>query len=586
MCGITGIFDLKKAIQPEVFRGLNDLLTHRGPDDGRIWVSDDQQYSLGFRHLAIIDTSAQAMQPLKNEDGSIHLVCNGEIYNYQELKNLLIETGHVFSSTSDTEVIIHGYEEWGIKIFSRLNGMFAIAIMDQKTGKVILARDRFGIKPLYYQIHNNSVIFSSELRPVVQFNKPQLNRNSLVNFLIYRYIPVPETIYQNVFKLPPAHVMEIDSELKPKLSEYWLLEAAEKKSDSHSFAEQISAMLEQSVRDHLLSAVPIGAFLSGGYDSSYIALQMKNSGVNPMTFSMGFKDWENSEDVYAKEVAKYLNINITTDIIGQDIFLNDSIISAYDDPIADISIIPTFYVSKLAAQTHKVVLSGDGADEVLGGYNWYYEVSKQIQEQKKSFFRRPNHHQMAFEIYCRYSAMGLFDKEMLKETLHQDYHNAIPEDVFWLYKKNFNREIPVIKSLQLLDIKTFLPELILPKMDRASMANSLEVRPPFLDHRIAETIFKHDSSLYFDPDQYKKLLYHELKDKIPPHILSRKKQGFVGPDSFYNRHSFYQKLFSNSQLVEAGIINSTAINHFLKNNMPWHLWKLAVLELWFRKFEQ
>lgn len=584
MCGINGVIDLQRSIDPVVFRGQTDLLSHRGPDDGGVWISRNQQYALGFRRLSIIDTGEQAMQPIKNEDGSLHLVCNGEIYNYQELKQILIENGHVFSSTSDTEVILHGYEEWGLDVFSKLNGMFALAIVDENTGNVILARDRFGIKPLYYQINKTGISFSSELRPIVSQKKPKINKNSLVNFLIYRYIPVPDTIYEDTYKLPPARFMIIDPRLNVSITEYWSLNADDKKEDEAVFSQRISEMLKRSVKEHLLSAVPVGAFLSGGYDSTYLALQMKKSGLDPMTFTMGFEHWDQSEDVFAKEVADYIGLKNTIGKINQDDFLNQEIISAWDEPIADISIIPTFYVTKLASKSHKVVLSGDGADELLGGYNWYYDVARQMQDQKKSFFARPKFHKQALETYCRYTAMGLFDRGFLKETLHTDYHRSIPDDVFWLYKQHFDTSVPVIKALQLLDIRTFMPELILPKMDRASMAHSLEVRPAFLDHRIADEIFSHDSSLYFDPKQYKKILFNTLKGEIPASILERKKQGFTGPDTYYDRPDFYRNLFRNSRLIEEGIINRGAIDRFITEKMPWHLWKLAVLEMWFSKF--
>jgi asparagine synthase (glutamine-hydrolysing) len=311
---------------------------------------------------------------------------------------------------------------------------------------------------------------------------------------------------------------------------------------------------------------------------------MKEQGKDPMTFTIGFDQWAQSEDVFAREVAAYVGLKNEHGMIKQEAFLNHEIIAAWDEPIADISIIPTFYLTQLASKSYKVVLSGDGADELLGGYNWYYEVARQMQDTKKSFFVRPKFHKQAFDTYCRYSAMGLYDKALLRETLHPDFHRSIPEDIFWLYKQHFDTSLPVIKALQLLDIRTFLPELILPKMDRASMAHSVEVRPAFLDHRIAEEIFSHESSYYFDPDQYKKLLYKELKGKVPEQILSRKKQGFTGPDSYYDRPEYYRNLFKNSHLVEEGIINKEIIEKFITEKMPWHLWKLAVLEIWVTKF--
>jgi asparagine synthase (glutamine-hydrolysing) len=584
MCGITGIYSFEERIDRDFFEKLNDTLTHRGPDESGIWISPTKNMALGFRRLAIIDTGTGASQPIINEEGNITVVCNGEIYNYQEIKEILIKSGHIFSGTSDAEVIVHGYEEWGDEVFSQLNGMFSIAIADEKNKRLLLARDRFGIKPLYYQITKDKILFGSELRPLLMNQRPQLNPFSIINFLIYRYVPCPDTIFEGIQKLPPAACIQFDGKGKQQMHYYWDHQFGSETMPAEAFQEEAENLLRRSVKEHLNSAVPTAGFLSGGYDSSLIAMLMKESGNDAVTYSLGFKDWEGSEAVYAQQVAECLGLVNKNVLLSESDFLSDEVISAWDEPIADISVIPTWHVARLAAAQHKVVLSGDGADEIFAGYNWYYDVAEQLSAMKKSLFIRPKKHQKAFEIYCRYAAMGLFDLSCLKESLHPGMHPYLPEDPFWLFRKFWNISLPPVKALQALDIQTFLPELILPKMDRASMAHSLEVRVPFLDHRLASFVLNHDQDLYFNPTQYKFILRKILAQRIPNHILDRKKQGFVGPDTFYQRPDYYHKLFKNSILTELAIVNPEIFNKLQSQNEHWKLWKLAVLESWAKQF--
>ncbi len=582
MCGISGIISRHENIDREKFTLMNDTLSHRGPDEGRVWISDDLKKALGFRRLAIVDTGKSASQPISNEDGSILLVCNGEIYNYIELKEILVKNGHVFQSTSDAEVIVHGYESWGTDIFSMLNGMYSIALCDLKKHETLLVRDRFGIKPLYYQISPGKILFASELRSLQHESAQTLNFRSIINFLIYRYIPGEDTIFDHTYKLLPGHILRIADDLGTLTEKYWEARFEDNIQDPRDFSREIRSLLLDSVTRQLRSAVPMAGFLSGGYDSGLMVYLAREAAYNLPCYTAGFKYWEGSEDAYAREAASALGLQLHTKMLDSDSFLSDALIRAWDEPIADISIIPSFHLSQLVAQSHKAALSGDGADEVFGGYNWYYDLAHQLKEQKTSIFRRNRSHRKAFDTYVRYSAMGLFDRAALKGILNPRLHEDIPVDVFWYYNRHFRDDLHPVRTLQWLDLHTFLPGLILPKMDRASMAHSLEVRVPYLDHRIIEKTWSTDLSVYFNENQYKHIFRGMLQGVFPETILNRPKQGFVGPDSYYQDFNFYHALLKNSRLSEMDIVLPEAVEKLLQGRDHWRLWKIAVLELWLR----
>jgi asparagine synthase (glutamine-hydrolysing) len=594
MCGITGYINLKDTIDSEIIRQMTDSLLHRGPDGGDVYISEDQHASLGHRRLSFLDLSEQGKQPMKDNSSEIMITFNGEIYNFLELKQILSDE-YEFHTTTDTEVILAGYKKWGIDVVNHLKGMFAFALLDESKKKLYLVRDRFGIKPLYYTIQDEKLLFASELKAIHISNqvKMEVDFSSFVDYFVYRYIPSPKTIWKNVYKLPPAHYAEIDlTNLNIKLTEYWKLANSQMKEELKLMASEPDSItknnniLKQSVKQHIYADVPIGSFLSGGYDSSALVHYMKTLGQQPQTFSIGFSKWEKSEDQFAKIVANHLNVD-NESVIADETSLNyvDKMADVYDEPIADISIVPTYMVSKLARSHVKAVVSGEGADEIFGGYTWQHDFYNQsyptsiLDKLKQKIFKEDT-----VDFYANAMAMGWFDAAELKKMLHPRLHQYIPKDVHWFYRQHFDKNLSPLKSIQLMDIKCFMGELVLTKVDRASMANSLEVRVPFLDHELFEYVFGLNENDYFKPNQTKYLLYKNIEQHLPAEILERKKQGFVGPDSYYMDLNWYKNQLKNSKLVELNIINQHYVDDLLKETYNWKLWKLLIMEKWFQRW--
>lgn len=585
MCGILGHFKKEEAIDSSIFNQMLNTLAHRGPDGEGIYISKDQKKALGHRRLSFLDLSENGRQPLSNPKGNIWLTFNGEIYNYKELKNKL-KNNYSFKTKTDTEVILAAYEKWGTSFVQHLKGMFAIGILDEHKNKLYLFRDRFGIKPLYYGNFEGNFIFASELKAIMQsgvFPK-KLNKSAIADYFVYRYVPSPKSIWENIFKLPPACQLELNLDnFEYKTEEYWQLSTSESIVDESEATTEVKTILSKSVKEHLRADVPIGSFLSGGYDSSALAVLMKNEGYPPSTFSIGFEDWKNSEHKYADLVAKHLSIpNENTLVNSESINLIESMPAIYDEPIADISIIPTYLVSKLARKKVKAVFSGEGADEIFGGYTWqhnYYKLSRQnsLLQKIKNILSPIK----TVDFYANAMAMGRFDKEELKKMFHSDLHSSIPKDTEWFYRKNYNPNLSPMKSIQFMDIKCFMAELVLTKIDRASMANSLEVRVPFLDHQLFDKVLSYHEDVYLSPIQTKKLLFENIKTNLPKEILKREKQGFVGPDKYYMNIDFYKKELRASQLVKHNIIKQSYIDNLLKEEYNWKLWKILVFEKWF-----
>lgn len=585
MCGIVGIIDTVKQIDQAMISLMVNSLHHRGPDDSGLFVSHDSQLALGHRRLSFLDLSSAGKQPLKSSIQNSWITFNGEIYNYLELKAEL--TPHyVFKTNTDTEVLLAAYETWGIDFIHKLKGMFAFALYDESISKLYLVRDRFGIKPLYYYNNGSQFVFASELKAIMASGivEKQMDYSAFADYFVYRYIPSPKTIWKDVYKLPPATYAEVDTQtLSQKQVEYWHLDSSATSVNQEILIKEIGSLLQQSVKEHTRSDVPIGSFLSGGYDSSALVYYMKTINQVPETFSIGFSNWEKSEDRFAAVVAKHLKVN-NTSVVADDksLELVDKMADVYDEPIADISIIPTFMVSKLARNKVKAVLSGEGADEIFAGYTWQHD-----------FLKRPNQNWLTkllgkktdtVDFYAQSMAMGWFDAAELKLMLHPRLHGFINEDVHWFYRQHYKSGFSPLKSVQYLDIKCFMGELVLTKIDRASMANSLEVRVPFLDHTLFEKVFSLNESDYYKPHQTKHLLFENIKQNLPPATLARKKQGFVGPDSYYMNLDFYKKELSQSVLVKHEIINQTYLDELLKESYNWKLWKILVMEKWFKRW--
>lgn len=583
MCGITGYLNLKEAINPKDIQKMTDALIHRGPDGGDIYLSKNTHLSFGHRRLSFLDLTEKGKQPMTDTTGKITITFNGEIYNFKELKNQL-KSSYDFQTSTDTEVILAGYHQWGIDVIQHLKGMFAFALYDETKNQLFLVRDRFGIKPLYYTIQDNKLLFASELKAIHSLNiiPKEIDFSSFSDFFVYRYIPSPKTIWKDINKLPAAHYLTIDcTDLSHQSTEYWKLTSDNKKEKE--IISKVGNQLADSVQSHIIADVPIGSFLSGGYDSSALVHYMKEARQNPDTFSIGFSKWKKSEDQFASIVAKHLDVANTSVIADESsLDLIQLMPTVYDEPIADISIIPTYMVSRLARKKVKAVVSGEGADEIFGGYTWqhdFYNLSypSSIKERIKRFLSTSD----TVQFYAQAMAMGWFDKNELKKMLQPKYHSEIPDDVHWFYRKHFDKNLSPLKSIQKMDTKCFMGELVLTKVDRASMANSLEVRVPFLDHELFETIFSLNEKEYFKKNQTKYLLYENIKNALPQSILDRKKQGFVGPDSYYMNLDWYKEQLTNSCLVADGIIRQEYIDELLKETYNWKLWKILVMEKWY-----
>ena len=589
MCGIIGAWNFKEKINLEEFVRLRDMLSHRGPDGAGIYVNENENIALGHRRLSLIDLSETGTQPLFNEDKSIWLTVNGEIYNYRDIRKELISKGHIFNSTSDSEVIVHGYEEWGTAILDKLKGMFAFCIYDKKKKLFFIARDRFGIKPCYYYHLNNVFLFASELKSIVSYHGfvKEVNPESICNYLTYRYVPSPQTIWKNTYKLPPAHYLIIKENQEVAITEYWKLEANNKHFSQEYLIKKTDELLKYSIQGHLESDVQIGSFLSGGYDSSAIVYYMNRLKYPTKTFSIGFKDWNQSEHQFAEIVSTKYKTEHSSEILDQSsLDIIDDLVNYYDEPLADISIVPTYFVSNLASGKVKAVLSGEGSDEIFAGYTWHHNYNKSVLWDKINSLKNSFNGIKKYSLldYANAMAMGLFDKNNLKEMMGTDFQKSIPENPFWFYDQHFKPEMGHIKSFQYLDVKTFMGELVLTKIDRASMANSLEVRVPFLDHELVEFLFSLPEKDYAKKNIQKFLLYENIKNSLPKEILDRKKQGFVGPDSYYMNIEWYKNNLENSKLVSDGIINGEKLNELIKNNDHWRLWKILILEKWYKRW--
>ncbi len=591
MCGIIGQINSRQPVDKILFEQMRDTLVHRGPDGYGLYLSEDKKAALGHRRLSLIDLSDNASQPIHNENKTIWITVNGEIYNYRQLKKELTEKGHNFYTNTDSEVIVHAYEEWNTELFNKLKGMFSIGIWDEKSKKLILARDRFGIKPLYYFADKDKFIFASEIKGIIKNCKVprNINYSSFCNYFTYRYIPSPETIWENIYKLPPAHFLTFENDTI-STTKYWELKVRENRPNEKEAIDIVNNYLSNSVKDHLQADVDVGTFLSGGYDSSALVYYQNLLNYRGKTFSLGFENWNMSEHKFAKIVSDKFNTMHEEEIISVDNYENiDQLLYYYDEPIADISILPTYMVSQLASKGVKAVVSGEGADEIFAGYTWQtndlsnYDFKSKLYYLYKNYLSRKSN-KYSVKDYSEAMSMGLYDTSSLHRLLNKDLSSNIPDDPFWFYSKFYKPELSEVKRFQYLDINTFMQELILTKIDRASMANSLEVRVPFLDHNLVEYMFSLNEDVYLKKNIKKFLLYENIKNHLPQIILNRKKQGFVGPDRFYNNKTWYKELIMNGKLLKEKIIDKTEVDNLLARNDYWRLWKIAIMELWYSKW--
>ncbi|MCH7885882.1 MAG: asparagine synthase (glutamine-hydrolyzing) [Planctomycetes bacterium] len=551
MCGICGICldDPRARVDSAVLDAMSSSLAHRGPDGNGTFL--DGPVGLGHRRLSIIDLS-RGEQPMYNEDRTIALIFNGEIYNYIELRKSLIERGHRFCSDADTEVLVHLYEDYGDQCVEHLRGMFAFAIWDGRRKRLLAARDRMGEKPFYYCQHNGRFLFASELKALHKDRTwtPRICTASLDHYLAYGYIPAPFTIFEDVFKLQAAHTL-VWEKGRVSTSPYWKVDfTTGPRLDEQEYVEELRRRLDDSIRLQMRSDVPLGAFLSGGIDSSAIVALASLQMNKPLaTFSVAFADQEFDESRYARMVAeRYGTEHHEIVVRDMDVSTFPDLVGHFDEPFADPSAIPTYYITREARRFVKVCLSGDGGDELFGGYDQYEDCLRQRWVDwipggvRRAMFGRlssalPDYvygkgwlRRMSVSGAVRYQRqMGVFDPEERFQLLRSEHFDPSTQEP-WLFSPYFsdNGHDPVAVR-QHTDQRTYLPEDILVKVDRTSMMHALEVRVPFLDHRVVEWTNAMPTNMKIRGGVRKYVLKRLLADLLPAEILERGKRGFGIP---------------------------------------------------------
>ncbi|HEX9443861.1 MAG TPA: asparagine synthase (glutamine-hydrolyzing) [Candidatus Binatia bacterium] len=614
MCGIAGIMSLgdKPVAEEELGRMCRSII-HRGPDDEGFYVGAG--VGLGMRRLSIIDL-ATGHQPVRNEDGSVWVVFNGEIYNFKDLRQDLERRGHAFYTSTDTEVIVHLYEEYGPRCVERLRGMFTFAVWDERKKTLLLARDRLGIKPLYYAESGERLLFASELKAILQLPETErkLDWKSLSYLLSSQYTPAAESIMHGVHKLEPGHILIAARGRKPVVERYWDIHfAPDYTRNEDYFVERLRELLKESVRLRLISDVPLGAFLSGGIDSSSVVATMARLISSPVkTFSIGFQEIRYNELEHARTVARRFGTEHHELVLEPDALgIIDELAWYLDEPLGDPSCIPTYMVSKLASEHVKVVLSGDGGDEIFGGYDKYVVEEKERRREVPYPVRKALRLAAGLmplgmkgrNLVYHYSLAGA-DRYLDSVVLFTDRDKRAmlrPEILEMLggfeprnsaYKGFPQGNGGWLSAAQYLDIKTYLPLDILTKVDRMSMACSIEARVPLLDHKLVEFTATIPPELKLRGGATKHIFKQAMRGILPDAIIDRPKQGFGVPLEHWFRGklaSFVRDLLLSSRSRQRGIFDPGYIERLLRmhrrgRGCDIELWTLISFELWCRTF--
>lgn len=555
MCGIVGIV-AHNAVEVEHLEQLCAVMAHRGPDDAGVQLWPPQAVGLGHRRLSIIDLSAQGRQPMTNEDETVWVVFNGEIYNFHDLRRELTARGHQLRTQTDTEVVVHAYEEWGADCVQRFRGMFAYAVWDARLRQLVLTRDRFGVKPLFYYWDGARFLFASEIKALLAHPavRRDLDASALWDYFTYLYIPTPKTAYTYIRQVLPAHIVTFQEDVIQQ-REYWDIDFTTRRFAPGEAVEAVTEKLGETIRTHLVADVPVGVLLSGGIDSS--AVTAFGAPHQPLkTFSIDFDVSAHSEARYARSVARHLQTDHTETVVSREALhgAEEHIINWYDQPFADASALPTFCVSRLARQQVKVALSGDGGDELFGGYPRYHDwMSLRWHDAIPLALRRTVFSSLLMPLLGRCSSLpkihGLIVRSraellgrdpvaqygvMMGRLLPYQKPLVLPPDLveqfrdyddFWLMRRYWREDLDPWTRLQYLDLKTYLPNDILTKVDRASMATSLEVRVPLLDHELAELVASLPTALRYD----KNILRQAVRPLLPQEVVERPKKGFSIP---------------------------------------------------------
>lgn len=639
MCGITGIHSQAACVDPSVLSAMTDALRHRGPDDSGTYVSQDGKVGLGHTRLSVIDLSERGRQPMASDDLKIQISYNGEIYNYREIKEELRSNGHIFRTDCDTEVLVKAYEQWGIECLHKFIGMFALAIWDGRKNRLYLARDRVGIKPLYYYSENGLFLFASELKSIIKhpgFSR-RISTDGLALFLRNDYIASPHTIYENTFKLEPGHYLCLRSGRLEK-HRYWNITESYNAEPYDVGEEEACEMFEDvmldSLRCRLVSDVPVGLFLSGGIDSGLVAtLLRKNLSKTFKTFTIGFDEDEYNEAGWARDLAEHLETEhveafVSEKQAAETVF---DIPSIYDEPFADSSSIPTCAVSRLAREHVKVVMSGDGGDELFCGYSHYPKFLRFAQRIEKTPRFIQNAFRSVFEglTVRRFETAGKLPGLRSLAKWHRSYRRkraAIlavingdmaemyrrrtetwsPEDMpgFFektegIHKEMFDADFDAIKNSDLLkqmlyaDFNTWLPDDILTKVDRASMSTGLEAREPLLDHRVVDLAARIPKNLKYRNGESKYLLKKVLSKYIPEKLYLRPKKGFGIPTDKWLKGEFkplVREYLGEGMIRKTGVFNpkevSRLTNGFYEDSSVRHtqIWNLLMFQMWHEKW--
>ena len=622
MCGIAG-FSGQQVIQQsqayaEILERMCTVITHRGPDDQGLLIKDG--IALGMRRLSIIDL-AGGHQPMSGENESVSVVFNGEIYNYRDLRPRLESLGHRFRTDSDTEVIVHSYEEFGADCIHHLRGMFALAVWDDRKRTLFLARDRVGKKPLYYTLTpRGTLVFGSELKCLLEH--PEVRRetdpSAIDAFLSLGYVPDPISIFRDINKLPPGHHLTfVDGRITVK--QYWDFHFdpldLQREED---YLEELRSLLDESVKMRLVSDVPLGAFLSGGIDSSVVVGLMSRHLDQPVkTFSIGFREESYDELEYARITARHFRTDHTEFILTPDLCrIVDELIWHFDEPFADTSAVPTYMLSKLAREHVTVVLSGDGGDELFAGYtryvvdrkrNRYVRIPRLLRRGLMQPVSRLLPHRTPGRNYLHNIALDPLDRYLDSLSVFTSLHKES------LYTDSFNRQLNLEPSrlpelqgyasnvttgealdrMLYIDSKSYLPGVILTKVDRMSMAASLEARAPLLDHKLIEFVVRIPAGIKMKGIETKHVFKRAFRDLVPPEILNRKKQGFDVPLRHWINDQLSELVrdtFSDSRTRSRGYVDPRYVDLLLnehsrhRRDHSLRLWTLLMLELWHRVF--
>lgn len=634
MCGITGVFNFggrHDAVDEGVLLRMRDVMAHRGPDSADLWISPDRRAALAFRRLAIVDLSPAGNQPMPNEDGSVMLTFNGEIYNHARIRPELEAKGHVYRGRSDTETIVHGYEEWGIDVVSRLEGMFAIALWDSRRERFFLVRDRIGIKPLYYTVKDGVLIYGSEIKAILQHPWVQrdIDPEALYHYLTFITTPAPLTLFKDIRKLPPGCILEWDARGNVHERQYWdpVVPRPDRPMSEGEAIEQIRVLLKAAVEKRMMSDVPFGVFLSGGIDSSTNVALMSQLMDRPVdTFTVAFKQDEKYNELeYARQIAREFGTNHHEVFIDEQDLIDfiPRLVFHQDEPIADPVCVPLYYLSKLARDSGTVVVQvGEGSDELFIGYESWRQYINLYRKQWRWFGAMPGPlRHVAYrsavpllEMAGRTRVTDFFRRAAVGEDLFwggaigyfeldkrplvtPEYYRAIGKPSSWQWVRHHLNTIEAAKGadfvekMTYLDLKIRLPELLLMRVDKISMATSVEARVPFLDHKLVEMAMNIPTELKIKNGVNKYILKKAVEGIIPENIIYRKKQGFGAPinEWLFGRSlgPYAEATVLNSALRERGFFDYGYIQGMFRRhregreNLAMRLWTLFNLHAWY-----